>query len=259
MDMAVSSRFKSSSLDMVANLEDEASRIAPGLATRIGLSGILAVYLFLVVLGPLSIPIASADLTGPLANLIRPVHQALFIGHGYRFFGPDPGPSHIVEYRITDSNGEIVEGRFPDRDVYQPRLRYHRWFMLSETVFQTAISVPNETDHRQLIAELEKEIVQLREQGELPNMRAVVVQRDRLQQDDQFNRQRLESLLRQIARHLLQQYPGEQIELHLRERLIATPSDVASRVKLNDDRFLSDPRPIGSFRAEELFQQQELE
>lgn len=59
--------------------------------------------------------------------------DALYINHGYHFFAPSPGPGHIVRYRVSDDDGQtIVEGEFPDRDAYWPRLRYHRHFMLSD-------------------------------------------------------------------------------------------------------------------------------
>ena len=98
----------------------------------IGITG----YLLIVLLGPLSNPIASNNLTGPLSQMVAPVHQSLFLGHGYRFFGPDPSPSHIVEFRIAQANEESITGKFPDREKHWPRLLYHRWFMLSETIYE---------------------------------------------------------------------------------------------------------------------------
>jgi len=54
-----------------------------------------------------------------------------YLNHGYGFFSPDPGASYIVRYRITQSDGGLITGRFPDLDEHWPRLRYHRHFMLS--------------------------------------------------------------------------------------------------------------------------------
>jgi hypothetical protein len=48
-----------------------------------------------------------------------------------------------VDYRVFDKEGEIIaEGRFPDREMHWPRLRYHRYFMLSGNL--TQIWVPPE-------------------------------------------------------------------------------------------------------------------
>ena len=102
----------------------------PGPRVRAVLSVLLAAYLMVVLLGPLANPIGSSNLTIPMSRLVAPVHQALFLGHGYRFFGPDPGPSHILEYRIESADGEEINDKFPDRDQHWPRLLYHRWFML---------------------------------------------------------------------------------------------------------------------------------
>ncbi len=55
------------------------------------------------------------------------------LNHGYFFFAPTPGPSHLITYRAytTDSAEPIVQ-TFPDLNRQWPRLLYHRHFMLSE-------------------------------------------------------------------------------------------------------------------------------
>ena len=116
---------------------------------RGAVSTMLVLYLAVVVLGPLSNPIASADLTGPLGRYVAPVHQALFLGHGYRFFGPDPGPGHLLVYKIKTRDGREIEGKFPDRNRHRPRLLYHRWFMLSETIFEEHALMPDKSSHHQ--------------------------------------------------------------------------------------------------------------
>ena len=84
----------------------------PGPRVRAVLSVLLAAYLMVVLLGPLANPIGSSNLTIPMSRLVAPVHQALFLGHGYRFFGPDPGPSHILEYRIESADGEEISATY---------------------------------------------------------------------------------------------------------------------------------------------------
>ena len=99
------------------NESDETNApIAPWL--KLCLSIVLVVYLAIVLLGPLSNPISSQHLSLPLAKTVRPAHEALFLGHGFRFFGPDPGPSHIVRYTITTANNQSITGKFPDRESH---------------------------------------------------------------------------------------------------------------------------------------------
>lgn len=221
---------------------------------RIALTIGLLLYLSVVVVGPLSNPVGSEHLTIPVAKLLRPVHQALFLGHGYRFFGPDPGPSHILEYRITykhDPENQLI-GRFPDRDQHWPRLLYHRWFMLSETVYRECSSLPEPGDHRQWLASITQEIEVCRQQGELPSMRQLIDQRDSRQTQYQLATRRRNELVKAVAGHLLRRHSGDRIELYLVQRLIPRPVDVQSGVRLTDSRFLSEPRLIGNFSTDDF-------
>jgi len=54
------------------------------------------------------------------------------LNHGYHFFAPDPGASSLLEYAGIDPQGRRVYGRIPDKQTMQPRLLYHRYFMLTE-------------------------------------------------------------------------------------------------------------------------------
>ncbi len=79
----------------------------------------------------------SPDLVSPLAirvmNVFRIYIDAAFLNHGYAFFAPDPGPSHLIKYRLEFDDGRPpLEETFPDLKRHWPRLLYHRHFMLSE-------------------------------------------------------------------------------------------------------------------------------
>jgi hypothetical protein len=63
---------------------------------------------------------------------MQPYLDVLSLGNGYRFFAPEPGPSHLVRYEATLDDGTLEQGVFPNRDIHRPRLLYHRYFMLSE-------------------------------------------------------------------------------------------------------------------------------
>ncbi len=99
------------------------------------MSGLVAFHLFAVFVGPWA---AIREQTSPLAadcrRLVAPYVDALYLGNGYRFFAPEPGPSHLVKYDLTLPGGQTLSGHFPDRAARQPRLLYHRYFMLSETL-----------------------------------------------------------------------------------------------------------------------------
>lgn len=62
----------------------------------------------------------------------RPYLDAVYINHGYHFFAPEPGPSHLIRYEVESRDGRRVAGFFPDRKKHWPRLLYHRHFMLTE-------------------------------------------------------------------------------------------------------------------------------
>lgn len=229
-------------------LEDSAPTNVGG-TSRMVISIGLLLYLSIVVLGPLSNPISSAHLTDPLSRIVAPVHQTMFLGHGYRFFGPDPGPSHILEFKIKKADMSLVEGHFPDREVHWPRLRYHRWFMLSETIYEESVGLIDENQHEEILANMNAEIEVLRMQNELPAMNQLVRQRNESEESYQFLKRRLQALLQQLADYLLRKHSGQSVEIFLRERLIARPVDVQSRIRLTDTRFLSEPNSLGVFTA----------
>ncbi len=59
--------------------------------------------------------------------------DAAYLNHGYAFFGPDPGPSHLIEYTVEfEDDRPALTQTFPDLKRHWPRLLYHRHFMLSE-------------------------------------------------------------------------------------------------------------------------------
>jgi len=55
-----------------------------------------------------------------------------YLNHGYEFFAPDPSGTHVIDYQVTQPDGTVVEGRFPDLEQQWPRLLYHRHMMLAE-------------------------------------------------------------------------------------------------------------------------------
>lgn len=202
-------------------------------------------FLFVIVIGPLANPIGSASFSTPLARAVAPLHRALFLGHGYRFFGPDPGPSHLVSYTAARSDGSRLEGHFPDRERHWPRLLYHRWFMLSETIYREHMFTPDRASFEQAQQQLDKEILEARAAGQF----AIVKQLEqrRLEQQNQYQnaRRRIDDLVNSLARNLAAANDCQSVQLFVRERLIARPMDVVAGIRLDDERYLSPPIPIG--------------
>jgi hypothetical protein len=105
----------------------------PRPALRAGISLLVVLHLFAVFLGPWAMQPAS-DLAVESARVLQPYLDVLSLANGYRFFAPEPGPSHLVRYEVTLADGTLKTGEFPDRQVHRPRLLYHRYFMLSEFI-----------------------------------------------------------------------------------------------------------------------------
>lgn len=100
------------------------------------LSLLLVMHLAAVVIPPFTFATRSGYESSPLANvgmsIVQPYANALFLNHGYFFFAPSPGPSHLVEYDVEFTDGKKKTFRFPDRQTQRPRLFYHRHLMLAE-------------------------------------------------------------------------------------------------------------------------------
>ncbi len=99
-------------------------------------SALVLLHLLAVVIGPFSFFTRSSRGPSPavasLRALMSPYVEFAYLNHGYFFFAPNPGPSHLLECRLTSASGEQSRLRLPDRHVQWPRLLYHRHFMLAE-------------------------------------------------------------------------------------------------------------------------------
>ncbi len=201
-------------------------------------SVLILAFLAIVILGPLSNPIASRHLTAPLAAWVSPVHRALFLGHGYRFFAPNPGPSHLVQYKITRADGTQLESVFPDRETIKPRLLYHRWFMLSETVYSEHAQTPSQREFERLNLSRIQQVKALNKGGRLVLARSLETTRKREEEAYQRTLKRIDVLVRSIAQFLLEREGGEEIELTVVTRTLPFPAEVRQGANLDDERFL---------------------
>lgn len=97
--------------------------------------GVVSVLLILHLVAIAAAPLAMEPASLPAQRVFaffRPYLDAAFLNHGYHFFAPEPGPSHLIRYELTFADGRVEEGVFPDPAEQKPRLNYHRHFMLSE-------------------------------------------------------------------------------------------------------------------------------
>ncbi|MEZ5942844.1 MAG: hypothetical protein R3C18_15735 [Planctomycetaceae bacterium] len=90
-------------------------------------------HVFAMFIGPASIPPASPTVQA-CWPAVGPYLQLVYMNHGYHFFAPQPGPSTLVTYEATLSDGTTVSGQIPDLNRQVPRLYYHRHFMLTESI-----------------------------------------------------------------------------------------------------------------------------
>lgn len=115
----------------------DVARAAWSRRTRWIVSLLLLWHLSAVVVGPAAV----APTSGLMTNIwewYQPYLEALYLNHGYHFFAPEPGPSHLIRYELTLADGTQKTGLFPHKSEHQPRLLYHRHFMLSEHLSQFA-------------------------------------------------------------------------------------------------------------------------
>lgn len=104
---------------------------------RAVISLLLIVHIVAIFMPPFMLQASGSGGTSPIGaavmNTLQPYIDVTFLNHGYAFFAPNPGPSHLLEARIEFDDGrEPIKEKFPDLDAQWPRLLYHRHFMLSE-------------------------------------------------------------------------------------------------------------------------------
>ena len=236
---------QSSGVDQIDQIDQV--NAAPGwskLKTRLASLVILG-FLFILILGPLSNPVASPYLSGPIAAKVSPLHRALFLGHGYRFFGPDPGPGHLLVYQGQKADGTKFEGVFPDSDSHWPRLLYHRWFMLSETLFNEHALLLSEPEFNLRVEEYKRQISDYQEAGKLQFAIELIRERDLEAQQYHESRRRVELLGHAVAKVLAKRNDASSIKLFMQVRQIPLAEEVASGVELDEPALLSQLLPIG--------------
>jgi hypothetical protein len=188
-------------------------------------SVLLVLHLMAVFAAPWSAPPPSSGLSQTVARLFTPYLQAAYLNHGYRFFAPNPGPSHLVRYELEMPDGSIREGRFPDLREHWPRLLYHRHLMVSETVFNlTAPFV------------------------EPPP--AGVLESEQLRQQYVKEKANAARLVRSVAQALIRRHGARRVKLFLQVHVIPPPWELQRGMSLDDQR-LYEERLLGEFDGDD--------
>jgi len=63
---------------------------------------------------------------------VQAYSEFAYLNHGYAFFAPDPGPSHLMRVDVAEAPDGEASMTYPDLSRQWPRLLYHRHFMLTE-------------------------------------------------------------------------------------------------------------------------------
>ena len=159
---------------------------------------------------------SSSPFADGVMSWLRPYASLMFLDHGYFFFAPNPGPAHLVRFKVEFADGrKPVEGTFPDKQEYRPRLFYHRHFMLAEALYDAYIP-PEAPQTPPLPARLtEAERQELKAEQEQALAAQTVFWKNR--------RERYEQLRKSFEDHLLDKYGGSKVTIIRVEHLIPLP------------------------------------
>ena len=180
-------------------------------AVRMVVSLGLLTYLAAVIVPPLAGPPPASDLAMAAFQPLRPLVGALFLGHGYRFFAPNPGPGHSIQWTMKMADGSTRQGSIPDRDADWPRLLYHRRFMISEKI---AAFVPP------------------------PDAPADVRQQSRGE---------WQPLVKDVAGHLLHRYGGAEVTLQMTEHYLPDPEELIRSERGGAEQGSDTVTPLGTY------------
>jgi hypothetical protein len=206
---------------------------------RVATAGLL-LHLVAVIAAPLSLNGAYQSLLWPV-RFLRGYATALYLDHGYRFFAPDPGPTHTIRMERTRADGRRENIRLPDSGRTWPRLLYHRWFMLGESLAnEVSATLVGYADFAEYQARLARRIADLREKGR--GREASLVQRLRDDNQREFDRhwRMLLALSNALRRRVAREFPGESVRIFSRRQLIPQPHDIRLGRSMDEPEFVEE-------------------
>ena len=193
---------------------------------RLGLSLLIVLQICAVVAEPFRFFTRSSRGTSPAADvprsLLGPYIDFAYLNHGYFFFAPEPGPSHLIDCHLDFGDGQQASIRYPDRQAQWPRLLYHRHFMLAESLHQ--LWVPPIED-------------------------SLLGSGDPLLPAWRDERRRYETVRRSMTRHVVERFGAENAVIDRVEHRLPSDHEVlVQRIPLNDPSLyvtLTDEPPEG--------------
>lgn len=203
----------------------------------------LAIHVTAVFIAPFAFASNSGPAPSPFADaayrLFRPYIGALYLDHGYFFFAPNPGPSHLVDYKVEFDDGRPpVTGRIPDLKTERPRLLYHRHFMISESLNNRFVPAepPPEPSPPALTASAEQKVLYQASRRDFDRQLAAW----------RHGRKQYEAMRGSFEDHLKHTFGGQRVTLTRVEHLLPTADEVelAGR-KLNaPDSYINLPETV---------------
>ncbi|WP_164102897.1 hypothetical protein [Candidatus Laterigemmans baculatus] len=185
---------------------------------RLALSVLIIGHLWAVIGRPIEFATQGPTGPSPAGSLfyapVRGYSEAAFLNHGYAFFAPNPGPSHLIRVEVPSEEGEPRSYLYPDLSRQWPRLLYHRHFMLTEFFHNTY-------QPAQIPPELAED--------------PIVVERWAL------DRQRHEAIRGSIRRHLQRAHESNELTFHrVEHQLAGLPEFLSQQLRLDDPQLYID-------------------
>ena len=142
-------------------------------------------------------------------------------------------------YEIETAEGEQINGHFPDRDNTSPRLLYHRWFMLSESVFRQYVNLSLDVRGEEQLRKVDEKIAGLANQGDVELSKKLTKERD----EGLVDWERFDGLMLNLARNLVAKLgtaePPKSIRMWIHRRIQPTVDQSKSGIELTDEMFIT--------------------
>jgi hypothetical protein len=164
----------------------------------------------------------ASPLAAGVHEILRPYVQFCYLDHGYFFFAPNPGATHLIRCELTyDDDRRPEEIWIPDLDSQSPpRLFYHRHFMIAEAL-NAGFTAPQPS------AEVQEQ------PGQVESWRR--------------RREVYERRFAAIQEHLKLRYNAKEVKLTRVEHRPPSPYEfLVERVRLSDPRLYQDLPEDGS-------------
>jgi hypothetical protein len=102
----------------------------------------LVFHVAAIIIAPASVA-PTSELILSAWTVFQPYLDLAYLNHGYHFFAPEPSESTLVSFEAERADGTVARGYMPTRKT-QPRLLYHRHFMLTEHLADTLRDAPED-------------------------------------------------------------------------------------------------------------------